>query len=291
MNDVQIHRTQRTRHFVLFALVLVMATGIGFAMPAHVMGAEIQFMGETVTPSAGKYLVEKDVNVRAAPKTSGKRIDGLKAGDVVNVVGRVGKTAWLAVVKDGKPYGFVYGTVLSPIIDGGIEDDVTGEIRLGADHRCGFRVHFIGKAGGEDSGDGQDVRSADYDVSIVCERRGERIRFPAQMFMTEVPFDGSNKRQVFQINLDLLDGVHGLVDVFSTIMMFDLDKGEVRYDSVAVGTEVRTNNTSADAYVRKEGGLVSLPSTSVSRALLSAIEIALTHWSDAAWDDIFRQAK
>jgi len=273
MNGVQTQHTPKGISAGLLRVFLVLAA---FGLPTSALAAEMPFLGETITLAAGKYLVKKDVNVRSIPKTSGKRVGGLKKGEIVRVVGRSGKTAWLAVVKDGKPLGFVYGTVLSPIIDGEIEEDVTGEIRLGADHRCGFRVHFIGKAGGE----GNEVRSADYDVSIVCERGGERIRFPAQMFMTEVPFDGSNKRKVFQINVDLLDGVHSLIDVFSTIMLFDLDKGEVRFDSATEKT-----------FVRASGGLASLPSTNVSRALLSAAEIALTHWSDTAWDDIFKQAQ
>lgn len=273
MSSVQTRRDHNSIGLVL--LIAVLAFG-ALWVPSDGIAADMQFMGENITPAAGKYLVKKDVNVRAAPKTSGRRVDGLKKGEIVHVVGRAGKTAWLAVIKDEKPLGFVYGTVLSPIIDGEIEDDVTGEIRLGADHRCGFRVHFIGKAGGE----GSEVRSADYDVSVVCERNGERIRFPAQMFITEVPFDGSNKRQVFQVNVDLLDGVHGLIDVFSTIMLFDLDKGEVRFDTATEKT-----------YVREKGGLQSLPATNVSRALLSAVEIALTHWSNKAWDDIFGQAE
>lgn len=244
-----------------------------------VEAADMDFMGIPVTPAPGKYLVEKDVNVRDEPKTDGKRLAGLKAGDIVSVVGRAGKTAWLAVIENGKPLGFVYGTVLSPVIDGEISEDVTGEIQLGASHRCGYRVHFIGKAGDDQDRADQSFRASDYEVSIVCERKQLRIRFPAQMFMTEVPFDGSNKRQVFQINVDLLDGVHALPDVFSTIMMFDLDKGEVRFDSI-----------SEDDYARKEGALESLPSTNVMRALASALEIALTHWSDKAWDDIFAQA-
>lgn len=273
MNGVLTRQSSKGISIVVLSAFFVLVV---LGLPSNVRAADMQFLGETITPTAGKYLVKKDVNVRAAPKTSGKRVAGLKKGEIIRVVGRVGKTAWLAVLKANKPLGFVYGTILSPIIDGEIEEDVTGEIRLGADHRCGFRVHFIGKAGGE----GQEVRSADYDVSVVCERRSERIRFPAQMFMTEVPFDGSNKRQVFQVNVDVLDGVHGLIDVFSTIMLFDLDKGEVRFDSV---TE--------KSYGRENGGLKSLPSTNVSRALSSAVEIALTHWSDTAWNDIFKQAK
>ncbi len=253
--------------------------GIALLTVQGLHAADMEFMGVTVTPAPGKYLVEKDVNVRAKPETSGKRLGGLKAGDVVDVIGRAGKTAWLAVVDDGKPVGFVYGTVLSPVIDGAIEEDVTGEIRLDTHHRCGFRVHFVGKVGGDTEATDDSMRASDYEVSVVCERRGKRIRFPAQMFITEVPFDGSNKRQVFQINVDLLDGVHGQPDIFSTIMMFDLDKGEVRFDG-----------TTEDTYARGNGGLDSLPATGVRRALASALEIAMSQWSDKLWDDVFAQA-
>jgi hypothetical protein len=276
MNAIRLQgRFRALRHRVIGVIVL----GMAVCLAADAGAAEMDFMGTMVTPAPGKYLVEKDVNVRDAPKTSGKRLGGLQAGDVVDVIGRAGKTAWLAVIEDGKPLGFVYGTVLSPVIDGEIDKDVTGEVRLDAGHRCGYRVHFIGKAGDDSLSTDQSFRAADYEVSIVCERDGKRIRFPAQMFMTEVPFDGSNKRQVFQINVDLLDGVHALPDVFSSIMLFDLDKGEVRFDG-----------TTEQVYTRESGGLESLPATNVMRALASALEIALTHWSDKAWDDIFAQA-
>jgi hypothetical protein len=257
--------------FVVIGMVGLMAAGA--------LAADMDFMGTMVTPAPGRYLVEKDANVRATPETEGKRVSGVSAGEIIEVVGRAGKTAWLAVVQKGKPLGFVYETVLSPIIDGEIINDVTGEIRLGAKHRCGYRVHFVGKVSSDADTTNQSFRAADYEVNIVCERKGTRIKFPAQMFMTEVPFDGSNKRQVFQINVDLLDGVHGLPDVFSTITMFDLDKGEVRFDSVSEKT-----------YARKIGAVDSLPATNVERALASALEIAMTRWSDKAWDDIFKQA-
>jgi hypothetical protein len=84
---------------------------------------------------------------------------------------------------------------------------------------------------------------------------------------------------VFQINVDLLDVVTGIPDVFSTIMMFDLDKGQVRFDGV---TE--------ESYARTQGALESLPATGVRRALASALEIAMTRWSDKLWDDIFAKA-
>tara|TARA_R110000868_G_scaffold193254_6_gene438016 strand:+ start:4594 stop:5412 length:819 start_codon:yes stop_codon:yes gene_type:complete len=254
---------------MVLAVLMVLVSGVSAG------AADIKFLGVVVTPAPGKYLVEKDVNVRSGPRTDSKRVDGLSAGQVVQVVGRAPGTVWLAVIKDGAPLGFVYGTVLSPIVDGSIDKDVTGEVQISPGHRCGFRVRYIGRTEGED----QAVLAADYDATIVCERGGMRIRFPAQMFMTEVPFDGSNKRRVFQINVDLLDTLHDLDDVFSTIMLFDLDQGEVRFDGV-----------SEDSYGKADVLIGALPATDVPRALASAVELALTHWSAQAWDAIFKKA-
>jgi hypothetical protein len=61
--------------------------------------------------------------------------------------------------------------------------------------------------------------------------------------------------------------------------LFDLDQGEVRFDGV-----------SEDSYGKVEVPVGSLPATDVPRALSSAIELALTHWSIKAWDAIFKKA-
>ena len=256
-----------TARRVVLAVIVVLVSGT----PAG--AADIKFLGVDVTPAPGKYLVEKDVNVRRAPKTDAERVGGLDAGQVVQVIGRAPGTVWLAVVRGGAPLGFVYGTVLSPIVDGSITQDVTGEVQVAPGHRCGFRIRYIGRTEGE----AQTLLASDYDATIVCERGDRRIRFPAQMFMTEVPFDGSNKRRVFQINVDLLDTLHDLDDVFSTIILFDLDQGEVRFDGV-----------SEDSYGKADVLIGSLPATDVPRALASAVELALTHWSSQAWDAIFK---
>ena len=259
----------------IFAAILLSA-GIS-PQPTQVFAAEMTFLGETVTVGKGSYLVNKDVNIRAKPKTGSTRLGRLEAGEILEVVGRVPKTPWVAAIRDGAPLGFVYGTVLSPILDGAIMDDVTGEFDVSPNHRCGFRLHFVGRTGQEEDAPG--VRTSDYDASIVCERRGTRIRFPAQMFITEVPYDGSRRKRVFQVNVDLLDVVHGRDDVVSTVMLFDMDKGQVRFDRITLSE-----------YAAPYGGIESLPATSVSQALASAVEIALSHWSETAWDEIFAAA-
>lgn len=257
-------------------LALLIAMGM-YPVANSAAAAEMTFMDRTIIVGKGSYLVNKDVNIRARPETGAKRLGRLRAGVTVEVLGRVPKSAWVAAIRDGAPLGFVYGTVLSPVLDGAIQDDVTGEIDIGERHRCGFRIHFAGRTGDEKDATG--VRTSDYDASVVCERRDARVRFPAQMFITEVPFDGSKRKRVFQLNVDLLDIVHGRDDVVSTVMLFDLDQGQVRFDRVTL-----------DAYAKPEGGLTALPATSVSQALASAMEIALSHWSDTAWDEIFAAA-
>lgn len=240
------------------------------AMPVE--GAEIDFMGSAVQSAPGQYISGADANVRAKPDNNGKKVGRLDEGDIVDVAGKAVGTAWYAVRKDGTPFGFVYETLLTPVIDGQIDKDATGELQVQADIRCGYRIHFIGKTEGDD----QTIRTADYDATVVCERGKKRIRFPAQMFMTEVPFDRAKKSRKFQINIDLIDGLHGLIDIFSTTMMFDFEAGQVVYDQMSEKT-----------YERENAGVSAIPATNITRALSAAIELGLKHWSDKAWDDIF----
>lgn len=261
----------RVPYILMCALICLV-----MSWPAGAEDSEtIKFMGHEIVSAPGTYVVRKDVNIRSAPRTSGKRLGKFEDGVIINIAGRVPKSEWYAALDGGDPRGFVFGSVLSPIIDGRVDDDVTGELQVGPNLRCGFRVIFTAKTGGQ----GGLIRTSDYEVTIVCERGGERIRFPAQMFITEEPFNGSRKQRVFQVNVDLLDGLHGLDDVFSTISLFDLDKSEVRFDRVTEPIFATGDNP---AEVR--------PAANVREALAAALEIALIVWSPTIWNEIFERA-
>ena len=74
--------------------------------------AQEKFLGVPVTPHEGTYKALKDVNVRAKPATSGKRVGGIKKGARVQAAGRSKDGVWLALTKDGKELGFVYAPLL-----------------------------------------------------------------------------------------------------------------------------------------------------------------------------------
>jgi len=253
-------------------ITLVLSMGPAMAEDAKT----IEFMGQEIISAPGKYLVRKDVNIRSVPKTSGKRLGKFEGGTVIDVVGRAPKSDWYAAHGDDGPMGFVFGSVLSPIIDGQVDQDVTGELQIGPGLRCGFRIIFMGKTGGE----GGLIRSSDYETTIVCERNQKRVRFPAQMFITEEPFNGSRKQRIFQINVDLLDGLHDLDDIFSTITLFDLDKSQVRFDK-----------TTEPKFIAGAASTESRSAESVPEALAAALEIALMLWSPVVWDEIFERAE
>lgn len=247
------------------------------AMPAIAEDAKIiDFMGQKIISAPGTYLVKKDVNIRSLPKTSGKRLGKFEDGTIIDVVGRVMKSDWYAALDDEGPAGFVFGSVLSPVIDGQVDKDVTSELQVGPGLRCGFRIIFLGKTGG----DAGQIRTSDYEATIVCERNQKRVRFPAQMFITEEPFNGSRKQRVFQINVDLLDGLHDLDDIFSTITLFDLDKGHVRFDK-----------TTEPKFIAGVASTEARPAVNVPEALAAALEIALMVWSPVVWDEIFERAE
>ena len=85
-------------------------------LPAPRALAQETFLGVPVSPHAGTYKALKDVNVRAKPATSGKRVGGLRKGELVQAAGRSKDGVWLALTKDGKELGFVYAPLLRIVI-------------------------------------------------------------------------------------------------------------------------------------------------------------------------------
>ena len=267
-------RLSKTRQH-LIALCVAGVTIMPVSLSNAAEDKIIKFMGQDIISAPGTYLVRKDVNIRSLPKTSGKRLGKFEDGTVIDVAGRVPKSEWFAASSADGPVGFVFGSVLSPIIDGRVDEDVTGELQVGPGLRCGFRIIFMGKTGGETG----TIRTSDYEATIVCERKQTRVRFPAQMFITEEPFNGSRKQRIFQINVDLLDELHDLDDIFSTISLFNLDKDQVRFDKATEPSFVAGENPSE-----------ARPAENVPEALAAALEIALIVWAPVVWDEIFERA-
>ena len=182
-------------------------------------------------------------------------------------------TAWVAVREKGKDVGFVYDQVLLPLIDGTLDNDLKGRASVkgkdGAD--CLYRISFEGKSAVE----GQVFEIADYDVLWDCRIGSRKVKFRTPMFITEAPYQMGPKR-IFQINIDILDLDGGYEEIFSTIVLFNLDKDRIAFDGVSI---------------QKYGRIPpnrEAPAQTVPEALEAAVKMSLGAWNKAAWDDLIK---
>ena len=228
------------------------------------------FLGVKTTPHKGEYVVLKDVNVRAKPKTKSKKIGSLKAGRRVQVVAKA-PGAWMAVREGTKDLGFVYALMLMPLIDGALAEDLTGKASVKGGADCDYRIRFDGKSPVE----GQLFEIADYDVMWDCRVGKRKVRFRTPMFITEAPYQLGSKR-IYQINVDVLDLYGGYDDILSTIVLYDKDKDRVTFDGVSIKKYGKTPKEK------------TVKAGNVSEALTGAVKIALSAWNKSTWRDLIK---
>ncbi len=225
------------------------------------------FLGLQVTRIEGTYLVTKGVNVRAGPKTESRKLGTLKAGTMVNVVGRAkGGAGWMAIDQDGKDFGFVYAPALLPMIDGTLTESVSGTVQVEEHAPCGYTFDFRGK----NTVDGEDYVFSDYEITYRCNDKGRPFTILAPMFMTEVPYQLTHK-PVFQISIDLMEVENGYDEIFSTTFHYLPEQKKIVYAGVSIKEQGRTPKTKERAV------------SSVAEALRAAVEIAPDAWAATVW--------
>jgi hypothetical protein len=235
--------------------------------PTPLSAADEKYKGISLKPLTGRYLVLKDVNVRAGPKTKTKRVGRLKAGEWVEAFGRPKDASWIAVKKDGERIGFVFAPVLMPIIDGQLDKPLKGKIKKTHNVKCDYAIKFIGKSKVQ----GAVFKTSDYEVQFKCQKKNGSFNFLAPMFITEGPYQVSRKPH-YQISIDLLQvDTKKYEQHFSTIIIYQQNKKRVVFDT----------------FLAKDMGRVpavkSKQAKSVPRALKGAVEIAASAWGPKVW--------
>ena len=258
------------RAAALVFLVLAAGSAVSPVRAAENEKKTMTFRGVKVTPFKGEYVVLRDVNVRAKPKTKSKKVGSLKAGRRVQVVAKA-PGAWMAVRDGTKDLGFVYSPMLMPLIDGALAEDLTGNASVKGGAACDYRIRFEGKSQVE----GQVFEIADYDVMWDCKVGKRRVRFRTPMFITEAPYQLGSKR-IYQINVDVLDLYGGYEDIFSTVVLYDKDKDQVTFDGVSIKKYGQTPKEK------------TLKAGTVPEALTGAVKMALAAWNKSAWKDLIK---
>jgi len=229
----------------------------------------LKFRGVEVEPVSGRYLVAKDVNIRSEPKTASARLGSLRQGTRVDGVGMVKGGAWLAVRQDGKDLGFVYAPVMLPLIDGTLDQDLTGKTKTPAGADCGYTVHHVGKSVVEV----EDLEISDYEIAFDCARGERSLAFQGVMFITEAPYLLTRK-PIYQITVDVPDVAPGIDEVLSATSLYEPRKGRTVFDSAGP-------NSFADRPEKR-----TRASADVREVLGAAIAMAIESWSDTAWGAI-----
>ena len=234
------------------------------------------FDSNQLAPSAKIYLVLRDVNVREKPMNKSAVVGRLKKNKRIDSVGKVKGTRWIAVKRDGKNIGFVYGKALVPIIDGKLLKPISstinglndGNIKLWP---CNYKIKFIGKVKVEKS---LQVTS-DYDLEMECDYRKKRIKINAMMFITELPYL-KKMVPIFQINVDLYDIPIGAEDMFSTTVLYHSLEHKIVFDGVN------------KKLLKSDEKIIKKKVADLSEALKGAVAMAHQSWGPAVWSELAR---
>ena len=230
---------------------------------------EKKFLGHTLGDSAGVYITLKDVNVRKAPLTKSAKVGIVRKGVRLVAVGRAKGTKWIGIKKNGKEFGFIYGTALTAVLDGKLNSSISGVLKSDGKPTCNYTIKFDAKH--KVSGDSQ--ITSDYSVKLSCIIKGKKFTFSATMFITELPYQ-KRRKNIFQVNVDLPGIVGDDGEIVSVVSLYNLNKRILVFEAVTnsrVGTKL--------------GGLRKSVK-SIPEILKAAVEFSYRIWSPKVWKSV-----
>jgi len=230
------------------------------------------FDGHEFTPTPKTLLTIKDANVRAGPATKEKRLTVVHEGVRVEAVGRVKGTEWFGIRQGGEDLGFVYQSVVVPIVDGALAEDLKGALRAAGQPRCTYRVRYDGKS----TIPGEIQNTADYTIFFQCRTVGRRLDFQASMFLTELPYYDMAKAE-YQINVDVLGVADGDEDVLSATVIYHPLKDRVEFSRLNIKTMGSGNEAGTQ------------PAHSIDEALNQAVTMAYNAWGRHMWEALLKR--
>ncbi len=251
------------------------ATAIAITLLSAAPGAAdepLRFMDREIVAESRRFLVRKSGNVRAEPSLRGKKIATVEKGERLDSPGRVAKTDWFALRRDGADLGFVHDMLLAPVIDGSLAEDRAGNVAWRGAH-CRYRIHYEGRTMVMQA----PIPTADYELRLKCRRDDTTVLMLGFMFLTETPFNESDA-PLHQINVDLL-GFDDLEIPPSVVMIWNRDTDEISVDSVMPQDFVRL----PDPRAKPAGNLID--------ALGAAVDLAASAWTDAVWKHLAKTAR
>ena len=262
-------KNSRTILFLVLATAVALVVAIPFQAIAQRSSQnefDRKFLGKALSPSAGTYLTLRDVNVRRAPLTKSARVSRFRKGVRIRAAGKAKGTAWVAVRRDGKDLGFIYGTVLAAVLDGKLDTAISGKLNNTGQPSCSYTIKFDTKS----KVNGHLQVTSDYQITLACNIDKRRVKFVANMFITELPYRDI-RDEIYQVNVDLprVAGEGG--EVMSVTCLYHYYKNQLVFEAL-------TNPNMA----RKVTGLKKKVK-SIPEVLIAALEFSYRLWGPAVW--------
>lgn len=238
------------------------------------------FANVKLSPTVKTFLALKDVSVRAKPRNKSARVGRLQKNERVTAIGKAKRTKWIAVKRDSKNLGFVYGTALVPVIDGEFVKPISSNIvtpKKESDNilwPCHYTIKFLSKSTVERS---LQVTS-DYSLEMKCDYKKRTIRIEATMFLTELPYLG-DKKPIFQINVDLYNIPVGAEDMFSATVLYHAMENRIVFDGV--NKEPLRSKKIISKMVVKD----------IAEVLQGVVVMAHQSWGPIVWSELAKTRK
>ena len=185
------------------------------------------------------------------------------------LVGKAKGTKWLAITKDGKDLGFVYGRVLAAVLDGKLSSSIKGKLVSSGQPKCDYIINFDAKHKVK----GNLQVTSDYWVAFTCMIRSKRVEFLAAMFITELPYL-EHKKNIFQINVDLPSVADNGGEVMSITTLYYLNKRKLLLDNISVPSMANKVSSS------------SKPVNTVPEVLKAALDLSYRLWGRQVWESL-----
>lgn len=265
-------RIMRRTLFAALCITTALVSLGAFSGPAN--AADLP-KGMSIVPGHSLYYVTRDAYVRELPNNDAARIGQIMKGQRLTVAGKVvipksKGPNWLALKRPDGTVGYVFSAPLVAMIDGTLAAPLQGKLSEQGRPDCRYVVAFEGRT--QIAGETQ--QTADYDIAFECAGKDADtpLTFNAGMFITELPFD--DKRDVYQINIDLWDMRVNGEDFLSITALYDPDAKRVNFDRVN------------DDKLRTPAMIPPETAADVPAALAGALHMTYAILPTSAWDQL-----
>lgn len=228
----------------------------------------VQVMGFAVVVKPGSYAVKTDSNVRKGPGKKHARVAGVSEGERVQVIGVAEGEEWFAISRAGETMGFIHNSLLIPVVDGTLEEEMRG-LLMQEGIACDYRLRFEGKSPVQ----GGDFETSDYEIRFRCASQQGAAVFYAHMFFTEATISQGRH----QIAIDVRSIGDGLEKYLTSNFYYHPKTGKLTFDGHTLSK-----------FATPPEKIETIAPT-IADALIQVMTTVVSTWTPAAWESLFEK--